>query len=301
MSKKIRIAILGYGNVGKHAVAAVQAAPDMELVGIVESNLAQVSSQDEVRQYNMVETIDELAGVDVALLCIYTHAVPEVAATLLARGINTVDGYDIHGQLADLRLKLNEIAISNNSVAVVSAGWDPGSDSMIRGIFEFMAPRGITHTDFGPGMSMGHTVVAKAIPGVVNALAITIPVGTGIHRRMVYVQLKPGTDYNQVANAIKNDPYFVNDETIVSQVSDVDKLLDMGHGVNIERKGVSGTTHNQLLNYSMKINNPALTSQIIVAAARASMKQKPGAYTMIQIPIIDFIYGDPEEIIRSLV
>ena len=69
----------------------------------------------------------------------------------------------------------------------------------------------------------------------------------------------------------------------------------------MERKGVSGATHNQLLSYSMQINNPALTSQIMVAAARASLKQKPGSYTMIQIPIIDFLYGDPDEIIGRLV
>lgn len=300
MAEKIRIAVLGYGNVGKYAVAAVQAAPDMELAGIVERDLVQVSSL-EAQQYNLVNTIDELSAVDVALLCIPTRSVPEVAASLLARGINTVDAYDIHGQLADLRLKLNEIAISNHAVAVISAGWDPGSDSMIRGMFDFMLPHGITYTNFGPGMSMGHTTAIKSIPGVANALALTIPVGTGIHRRMVYVQLKPGADFNQIAAAIKNDPYFADDDTIVRQVLDVDMLLDMGHGVSIERKGVAGATHNQLLSYSMKINNPALTSQIMVAAARAGMKQKPGAYTMLQIPVIDFIYGDPDEIIRQLV
>jgi len=75
----------------------------------------------------------------------------------------------------------------------------------------------------------------------------------------------------------------------------------MGHAVNMERKGVSGITHNQLLSYSMKINNPALTSQIMIASARASMKQKPGAYTMIQIPIIDYIYGNENDIIRTMV
>ena len=148
---------------------------------------------------------------------------------------------------------------------------------------------------------MGHSVAAKSIPGVENALSMTIPAGTGVHRRMVYVQLRPGADFEQVAAAIKQDAYFAKDETIVSQVADVEMLLDMGHGVSMERKGVSGSTHNQLLSFGMKINNPALTAQIMVAAARASLKQKPGAYTMIQIPIIDYMYGDPDEIIRHLV
>ena len=75
---------------------------------------------------------------------------------------------------------------------------------------------------------------------------MTIPVGTGIHRRMVYVELKEGYDFKQVVEAIKTDPYFVHDETHVMQVECVDSLKDMGHGVNLVRKGVSGKTQNQL-------------------------------------------------------
>jgi diaminopimelate dehydrogenase len=302
MTKKTKVAILGFGNIGKQAVEAVNASPDMQLAGIVEpAGALSGSALTTAQSYNLVSSIEELPDVDVALLCIPTRAVPEVAPKILALGINTVDSYDIHGRLADLRIKLDEAARSHNAVAVVSAGWDPGTDSMVRCMFEFMTPRGITYTNFGPGMSMGHTVAAKSIPGVENALSMTIPAGSGVHRRMVYVQLQPGTDFNEVAATIKNDPYFVNDETVVSQVSDVSMLLDVGHGVNMERKGVSGSTHNQLLSYSMKINNPALTSQIMVAAARASLKQKPGAYTMIQIPIIDYLYGNQDDIIRRMV
>jgi len=302
MKEMIRAAVIGFGNVGRYAVEAVQASPDMQLVGIVEqAGVLKEPYLSQARQHNLVSTIEELARVDVALLCIPTRAVPNVAAKLLSAGINTVDSYDIHGQLAELRLQLDEVAKSRQVVAVNSAGWDPGSDSMVRCMFEFMVPRGLTYTNFGPGMSMGHSVAAKAIPGVANALSMTIPVGTGVHRRMVYVQLQPGADFEKVAASIKKDAYFAKDETIISQVEDVEMLLDMGHGVNMERKGVSGMTHNQLLSFGMKINNPALTAQIMVAAARASMKQKPGAYTMIQIPIIDFMYGDPDEIIRHLV
>lgn len=216
-------------------------------------------------------------------------------------GINTVDSYDIHGELADLRVELDKVAKEHNAVAVISAGWDPGTDSMIRCMFEFMAPKGITYTNFGPGMSMGHSVAVKAVEGVKNALSMTIPLGTSVHRRMVYVELEPGADFSTVEKAIKTDPYFIKDETHVIKVEDVDALIDMGHGVLMERKGVSGGTHNQLLSFSMRINNPALTAQIMVASARASVKQKPGAYTMIQIPIIDYMYGDADEIIRQLV
>lgn len=88
-------------------------------------------------------------------------------------------------------------------------------------------------------MSMGHTVAVKAIEGVKAALSMTIPTGTGIHRRMVYIELNDGYEFDKVAAAIKADPYFVNDETHVKLVPSVDALLDMGHGVNLTRKGVS--------------------------------------------------------------
>lgn len=302
MSTKTRVAVVGYGNIGKYAVEALHSSPDMELAGIVETSGAQSGSLPAATQIPApVSSIEALSGVEVALLCIPTRSVPEVAADLLGRGINTVDSYDIHNQLADLRIKLDEVAKNNNVVAVNSAGWDPGTDSMVRCMFEFMLPRGLTYTNFGPGMSMGHSVAAKSIPGVENALSMTIPTGTGVHRRMVYIQLQSGAEFNEVEAAIKKDSYFLKDETVVTQVPDVDMLLDVGHGVHMERKGVSGLTHNQLLSFAMKINNPALTAQIMVAAARASLKQKPGAYTMIQIPIIDFMYGDPDDIIRKLV
>ena len=91
-----------------------------------------------------------------------------------------------------------------------------------------LAPKGVSYTNFGPGMSMGHTVAVKAIDGVKAALSMTIPLGTGIHRRMVYIELKDGYDFDKVAAAIKADAYFANDETHVTQVPCVDDLKDMG-------------------------------------------------------------------------
>jgi diaminopimelate dehydrogenase len=148
---------------------------------------------------------------------------------------------------------------------------------------------------------MGHTVAVKAVEGVKAALSMTIPLGTGVHRRMVYIETEEGYDFETVAAAIKRDDYFAHDETHVMQVDSVDRLLDMGHGVNLVRKGVSGKTQNQLITFDMKINNPALTAQILVAVARASMKLQPGAYTMIEIPLIDMLYGEREDLIKRLV
>ena len=298
--KKIRAAVVGYGNVGKFAVEAIEAAADFELVGIVR-RAGTNNCPAEIACYEVVDDITKLKDVDVAILTAPTRSVEQYAKEILALGINTVDSFDIHSEIVALRRSLDKAAKSGQAVAVISAGWDPGSDSVVRMMFEAMAPKGITYTNFGPGMSMGHTVAVKAVDGVKAALSMTIPTGTGIHRRMVYIELEDGYDYNQVAQAIKNDPYFVNDETHVIADESVDALKDMGHGVNMTRKGVSGKTLNQLFEFNMRINNPALTAQILVCAARASLRQMPGCYTMVEIPIIDFLEGEREDLIGRLV
>lgn len=130
---------------------------------------------------------------------------------------------------------------------------------------------------------------------------MTIPTGTGIHRRMVYVEIEDGISFAEVEKAIKTDDYFAHDETHVIKVDSVDDLKDMGHGVHLIRKGVSGLTQNQLFEFNMTINNPALTAQILVASARAAVRQQPGAYTMIEIPVIDLLPGDRDEWVNKLV
>ena len=298
--KKIRAAVVGYGNIGKSVVEALQAAPDFEVAGIIRRNGAE-NKPAELAAYEVVKDITELKDVDVAIVASPTRQVEEQAKKILALGINTVDSFDIHSQITSLRRSLGETAKANNSVAIISAGWDPGSDSVVRTLLEAIAPKGITYTNFGPGRSMGHSVAVRAIAGVMDALSMTIPTGTGIHRRMVYVELEEGADFKAVEAAVKADPYFVNDETHVKQVPCVDDLNDVGHGVNLVRKGVSGITHNQMFEFNMRINNPALTAQVMVCCARATMRQQPGCYTMIEVPVIDLLHGDREELIAHLV
>lgn len=298
--KKIRAAIVGYGNIGQFVLEALQAAPDFEVAGIVRRALSEKTPL-ELTHIPVVTDVRQLKDVQVAILCTPTRSVEAYAKEMLALGINTVDSYDIHGGIVDLRATLDAVAKANNAVSVISAGWDPGSDSVVRALMEAIVPKGITYTNFGPGMSMGHTVCVKSKPGVKAALSMTIPLGTGVHRRMVYVELEKGADFNEVAAAIKADDYFAHDETHIKQVDDVNALIDMGHGVHLVRKGVSGLTHNQLMSFDMTINNPALTAQVLVCVARASMKQNPGAYTMIELPVIDLIYGDRDALIRRLV
>ena len=298
--KKIRAAVVGYGNIGRYTLQALEAAPDFEVAGIVRRQ-GSTDCPAELAAYKVVKDITELGQVDVAVLATPTRKVEEYAKQILALGINTVDSFDIHTQIVDLRRSLNAVAKEHGAVSINSAGWDPGSDSVVRTLLQAIAPKGITYTNFGPGMSMGHTVAVKAIEGVKKALSMTIPTGTGIHRRMVYVEIEAGYDFDKVAAAIKADPYFASDETHVNLVPSVDEVIDMGHGVNLTRKGVSGTTQNQLFEFNMRINNPALTGQVLVCVARAAMRQQPGCYTMVEVPVIDLLPGDREENIRHLV
>jgi diaminopimelate dehydrogenase len=284
----IKVAILGYGNIGKYAEQAVLSAPDMELAGVYHHR-------------DNLEAIDA----DVVLLCTPTRAVEQFASFFAQRGICTVDSFDIHNQIYALRNSLMPLCVANKSVSVISAGWDPGSDSMIRALLLALAPKGITYTNFGPGRSMGHSVAAKAIDGVKEALSMTIPLGTGVHRRMVYVELEEGADFKAVEAAILADDYFAHDETHVIAVDDVDALNNVAHGVNLVRSGVSGATHNQRFEFNMTINNPALTAQVMVSSARAAYRMQQrgqyGAKTMIELAPIDLLPGTEQSLIESLV
>ena len=299
MQYKIKAAIVGYGNIGKYVLESLETAPDFEVAGIVRRDASNIPM--ELKNYKVVTSISELESIDVAFLTAPTRSVESYAIDCLKLGINTVDSFDIHSKIVELRQSLNSVAKENNAVSIVAAGWDPGSDSIIRTLLEALAPKGITYTNFGPGMSMGHTVAVKAIKGVKNALSMTIPTGTGVHRRMVYIEVEEGFDFQSVSKSIKEDDYFAHDDTHIFQVDSVDSLKDMGHGVLMERKGVSGKTQNQLFTFDMRINNPALTAQVLVGAARATMKQQPGAYTLIEIPVVDLLPGEKEYWIKKLV
>ncbi len=285
---KTKVAIIGYGNIGRAVEQALQVADDMELVGVYHHN-------DDM---NAVQA-------DVAVLCTPTREVPAFAEKLLARGICTVDSFDIHTQIVELRRRLMPQAKEHKAVSIIAAGWDPGSDSMVRALLQAIAPKGLTYTNFGPGRSMGHTVAAKAIKGIKNALSMTIPLGTGIHRRMVYVELEEGAQFETVKKALLADDYFAHDETHVIEVPSIDALNNVAHGVHLIRSGVSGTTHNQRFEFNMEINNPALTGQVMVSCARAAARlcteQRYGAYTLIELSPLSLLPGNEEENIRALV
>ncbi len=291
----MRIALVGHGNVGRAVLASARQATDVEVAGIVRRENKPVDG------YRVVTDIGDLGPIDAALLSVPSRSVPDLAEALLKRGISTVDSFDIHQEILPVRARLDAAAKAGGAVSILSAGWDPGSDSVIRALLLACAPSGITHTNFGPGMSMGHSVATRGIPGVRDALSMTIPAGQSRHIRQVYVELDGTSPFERVERAIKQDPYFVHDETHVHEVDCVAALRDMGHGVLLERRGVSGDTNNQSFAFTMRIDNPALTGQLMLSCARAAMRAQSGCYTMIELPMVDLLPGTREENVQKLV
>ena len=155
--KKIRAAVVGYGNIGKYTIQALEAAPDFEIAGVVRRNGA-ADKPIELTPYEVVKDIKELKDVDVAILATPTRSCEDYAKQIVPLGINTVDSFDIHTQIRGYRERQMELNKQTGTVSVIAAGWDPGSDSIVRTLMQSLAPKGLSYTNFGPGMSMGHSV-----------------------------------------------------------------------------------------------------------------------------------------------
>jgi len=244
---------------------------------------------------------------DVIALCGPSRSIPETAEAFLKQGYNCVDSFDIHTEIPATVARLDAAAKAGNSVSITAAGWDPGTDSVMRALFEAMAPVGVTFTNFGRGRSMGHSVAARAIAGVADATSITIPLGGGRHSRLVYVVLEEGATFEAVKAAIQADPYFSHDPLDVRQVTkdELPRVADASHGVLMERVGASGLTANQHFTFDMRIDNPALTAQVLVSSARAAVRLaqsgRSGAYTLIDVPPVLLLPGERIDNIGRLV
>lgn len=295
-------AVYGLGNIGRYTIEALEAQPDCTCIGVVRRKESIGTTPHDLRGVaefpDLAELVAKAGRPDVVVLCAPSREVPGLAAQLLGEGFNTVDSFDIHDRIVETVVSLENRARQGKSVAITAAGWDPGTDSVMRALFEAMVPTGTTFTNFGRGRSMGHSVAARAIAGVADATSITIPDGGGRHSRLVYVVLKDGADFDTVRQAIKADAYFAHDPLEVRQVTqeELPFVADASHGVLMERLGASGLTANQRLTFDMRIDNPALTAQVLVSSARAAVRLardgKAGAYTLIDVPPVLMLPGD---------
>ncbi len=292
--KKISVAIVGWGNIGRACKRAISECSDMVLAGVVRraSSISHIGDP-ELEDIRVVSDIQQLKNVDVALLCIPSREVPQRIKDYHALGICTVDSFDEHQRIAPLRRELDVTAKVKKVVSVMSAGWDPGTDSLIRALMKVVSLTGHTTTTFGGekgGRSMGHTVQVKMIDGVKDAVALTLANGRGKQKRRVYVELEKGADLSTIEKTILADPYFKMDPTEIIPVKSIDKYNTLHHSAEIERTGMQVNQK-----YVVSGTNPEFTANIMVSSARACMaaykKAEYGVYTFIERPIIEYLPG----------
>ncbi len=327
MIEKIRIAIAGYGNLGRGTEAAIAQNPDMELTGVyTRRDPASVQTLNGSVAVRHLDDIDQYKNeIDVLVLCGGSkNDLPEQGPALAAR-FNTVDSYDTHARIPQYFDAVDAAARSGGNVALISVGWDPGLFSLNRLFGETVLPKGDTYTFWGKGLSQGHSDAVRRVPGVKAAVQYTVPsidaieqVRSGLrptlttrqkHTRECFVVLAEGADAEQVREAIVTMPdYFADYDTTVNFISEETLRREhsaMPHGGFVIRSGESGDGDKQVIEYSLTLeSNPAFTSSVLVAYARAvyrlSRAGETGARTVFDIAPGLLSPRSPAELRRDL-
>lgn len=295
---QLRLAVIGFGKLGMACIQAMASDEQVVLGGVVRQNPAS-SLPSPFDKYPSVGHITELGQVDAALICVPTEHVIGAAHDLLQHNIPIVECASLHGEaFEDHFREIDRIATRHKVAAVVGAGWDPGALSLFRGLFALVSPKGYTDITHRPGVNLHHTTMARAIPGVREALATELRNSKGNIQRFVYVQLEKGIDSQQVMAAIRNDPLYLNEETQVITVDDISRLEQEVEGVVMERRGISGTTAHQLLLLEARASETALAAAVMVAAARTLQTRGRRAHSLFELPL-SALWGQLHEEARA--
>ncbi len=312
-----KVAIVGYGNVGRGAELALRKNPDAECVGIfTRRNPEEIVSVTglPVFKTEILERLSEHNGAcarpDVLILCGGSACdLPQTAPEYLKK-FNTVDSFDNHAKIPAYYRKMDETAKKHGKLCVVSVGWDPGLFSMARAVFSETLTDGKTYTFWGRGVSQGHSNAIKEIPGVKRAVAYTVPkrsalnaVKAGIlpelsprdkHIRECFIVTEKGADETAIENYVKTMPdYFADYDTSVHFIDEKEfreKHSGFSHGGVVIRTGRTFGSNAAAIELSLRADsNPEFTGGILVAYARAAARLykegKTGALTALDIPI----------------
>ena len=294
---KIRVAILGYGNLGRGIESALRQNEDMELVAVFtrrDPSSVVVRTKD-VPVKNVSDILDMKDDIDVLVLCGGSATDLPVQTPEYAKYFNVVDSFDTHARIPEHFANVDASAKEGGKVAIISCGWDPGMFSLNRLYANCILPSGKDYTFWGKGVSQGHSDAVRRIDGVLDARQYTIPIESALesvrsgknpelstgekHRREVFVVAKDGADKDKITNEIKTMPnYFADYETTVHFISKDEMERDhseLPHGGFVIRCGKTGMNeeHNHVIEYSLKLDsNPEFTGSVIVAFARAAYK-----------------------------
>jgi len=285
-TQPLRVAVVGFGKLGRACAEAIVKDEQFALAGIVRRPERVAEPLPEpFRETPVVFQVGGLQRLDAALVCVPVEHVIGVAHDVLQAKIPMVECARLHGEaFQDHKREIDRLAARHKVPAVVGAGWDPGALSLFRHVFALLTPKGHTETTRRPGVSLHHTTVAGAIPGVRGALSTERRTANGTLQRYVYVELEAGADAEAIARAIRSDPLFVGDETLVFPVESVALLEAEGHGLVMERRGAAAGVGHQLFLLEARFSERALAAVVMLAAARALPQRGQGAYSLFDLP-----------------
>lgn len=326
MTKKIKLGIVGYGNLGKGAVQAIKNTDDLELVAIFSRRNPESLQINEpgVKVEHISKAEEYVDKIDVMLLCGGSATDLPEQTPQFASLFNTVDSFDTHAKIPEFYQAVNEVATKHDKVAIISVGWDPGLFSINRVMADAILPKGETHTFWGEGLSQGHSDAVRRVKGVKLGVQYTIPNEEAIekvrsgqnpklttaekHRRVCYVVPDESADLKAIEQEIKTMPnYFADYDTEIHFISEEEFMRDhtkSPHGGFVIHGGVTGDNHKQVYEFSLKLeSNPEFTASVLVAYARAayrlSQEKQFGCKTVFDIPPSYISPRSPEDLRRE--
>jgi diaminopimelate dehydrogenase len=323
---RIKIGIVGYGNLGKGVEKAIRQNPDMELVAVfTRRDPARLQAETEVR-FEPISAAEQYRGkIDVMILCGGSATDLPEQTPVMARLFNTVDSFDTHARIPEFFEAVDAAAKQGGTLSIISTGWDPGLFSLNRLLAEAILPQGKDYTFWGKGVSQGHSDAIRRVPGVKAGVQYTVPVQEAIdriragetpdlstrekHVRQCFVVAEEGADKEKIREAIVTMPnYFADYDTTVTFITEEELQAHhrgMPHGGFVIRSGITGEGTKQLIEFSLKLeSNPEFTASVLVACARAGYRMRRegavGAKTIFDLPIGYLSPKSPEQLRREL-
>ena len=325
---KIRIGIVGYGNIGRGVEQAIKRNEDMELAAVfTRRDPASVKVATEgTKVVHMDDMLSMKGDVDVMVLCGGSATDLPVMGPEIAANFNTIDSFDTHAKIPEYFANVDKAAKEGNNISIISVGWDPGMFSLNRLYAESILVQGSTYTFWGKGVSQGHSDAIRRIPGVKNAIQYTVPVDEAVdqvrsgsepklttrdkHTRECYVVAQEGANKAEIENAIKTMPnYFDEYNTTVHFIAEEELKRDhskMPHGGFVIRTGETGEEGNKhVIEYSLKLDsNPEFTASVLIAYARAAyrlnQKGENGARSVFDIAPALLSMKTPEQLRKEI-
>lgn len=295
---KIKVAVLGYGNLGRGVECALKQSEDMELYAVFSRrDPERVKTLTGAKVYHVDDILNHKQNIDVLILCGGSATDLPEQTPMFAEHFNVIDSFDTHAKIPEHFERVNNSALKGKNIAMISVGWDPGMFSLNRLYAEAILPDGKDYTFWGKGVSQGHSDAIRRIEGVIDARQYTIPVDSAVdmvrsgqnpeltvrqkHTRECFVVAEEGADLKEIEEKIKTMPnYFADYDTTVHFISAEEMQANhsgIPHGGMVIRSGKTGLNgeNNHIIEYKLNLDsNPEFTSSVLVAYARAAYRMK---------------------------